>query len=78
MPKRSARAKLKDQTARFTEMAYYDGQDHPRCPYEATAEDKALLPDIAAGLWVCGLPEGHENFDNPRHRPHSWSQVEAT
>jgi hypothetical protein len=59
----------------FGDEAYYDGQNLPRCMAEPSEADKKARPELATGQWECALPDGHENFDNPRHQPHSWAQT---
>lgn len=61
---------------RFNEFAYYDGEDHLRCTAAPSDTDVEARPEMTRGVWGCALPEGHEEFANPRHQPHSWALVE--
>lgn len=57
--------------------AHYQGEDRPRCKARPRKAD--MRPDMvmAGGVWGCALPQGHEDFEEPRHRPHSWIQTEV-
>ena len=59
----------------LTRDAYFDGSNLPRC--EATPDQADLAANRAMrwGTWECALPAGHEEYDDPRHRPHSWVQT---
>jgi hypothetical protein len=59
----------------FTDRAYYDGQDHPRCQASPGALEVLNRPELGGGTWECALPAGHEDLDNPRLHPHSWAQT---
>lgn len=54
-----------------------DGVDLPRCKAKPRKTDTDGRPgvDLSVGRWVCALPAGHEDYDNPRVRDHSWAQV---
>jgi hypothetical protein len=68
---------------RFTDMAYYDGKDLPRCKAKPSASHlqsirKGSSPEhLLAKSLVCTLPEGHEDFENPNHREHAWAPDEV-
>jgi hypothetical protein len=49
--------------------------DLPRCTATPGKADVAANRAMRRDTWECALPEGHEEYDNPRHRPHSWVQT---
>jgi hypothetical protein len=71
------------ETRTFLDKAYFDGADHPRCQASPSKNEVKALTQTGAlgtgvvqiGTWGCALPEGHEDFDNPRHQPHSWIRI---
>ena len=59
----------------LTDMAYFDGEDRPRCTAKPAKADVAATPAMRRDVWECALPAGHAKYDAPRHRPHSWVQT---
>jgi len=59
----------------LTDLAYFDGEDRPRCTFTPDTDDIAGNPLLRRGAWECTLPVGHEQYDNPRHHPHAWVQT---
>lgn len=62
-------------TVPLTDLAYFDGENRPRCKATPVKADIAARPAMRRDRWECALPAGHHGFDNPRHRPHSWVQT---
>jgi hypothetical protein len=56
----------------LTDMAYFDGENLPRCTTTPAKADITVNGDLRRGQWECALPAGHGKFSDPRHRPHSW------
>ncbi len=59
----------------LTGFAYFEGVNYLRCTAEPDEQDTAGNPLLRRGVWECALPAGHEEFDHPRHQPHSWVQT---
>jgi hypothetical protein len=60
----------------LSKLARYEGEDLPRCPEKSPTGDRNVNPAGMPGRWECTLPDGHEDYDNERVRPHSWVKVD--
>lgn len=56
-------------------FSYFDGENLPRCEATPDKDDVTANRAMRRDVWECALPAGHEDFPDPRHRPHSWVQT---
>lgn len=59
----------------LTDKAYFQGNDLPRCKAVPAKADVAANRAMRRDTWECTLPDGHEQFDDPRHHAHAWVQT---